>query len=520
MNIALKGHFLREGLRENGHHVHDIEVGEGQTLQDVLRAAPVPIDLVIWELFGAQSDIRALGPCEQPTAAYCIDTPLNAFWLAPCVRNFDFVFVDQPQCAPALSGSAGEAAWLPLPSQQSYFQSQRKKLHDITFIGTTNSQRAKRNNILKLLGSRFRLNIMSGLDMAASQKVFAESRIVLNENFFPGLTLRVVQGLAAGSLVYSERSPYGHDFGLRDGHDLVLYEPGNILERLGELLEKPGDYAAIGPQGQERCRELFAGGRVAAELLARIDPEKRRRPDTPDAPDAVDALWNRLRSEALYVQRFGGSFAGVMRGLEEVGRSASARGAEAHVLMGDLMARVRRDEAALAQYRRALEMDAGSAAHLKLALLAVRRGEPVAALRSVLAFMRHSPRLPGLEPEAFLAGGAPTGESLLLGIARLYFALGRTWDMGFNKDFADPVPDTAFEVARMAFGQRPSAAALELMHKCLEPAHMQGELLPFMLAAIRQGLLSDVQLLDTAKLAFDYYDRDTAAAIMGALRAR
>ncbi|MDE7242173.1 glycosyltransferase [Desulfovibrio sp.] len=514
MNIAYKGRFLREGLLQNGHHVHDIKLGEGQNLQDALNAAPVPIDLVIWELFGGMSDLQALTPCDQPIAAYCIDTPLNEFWLKNCVRNMDFVFVDQQQCVPTLSSGAGEAAWLPLPAQQSYFQPQREKSRDITFIGTTNSQRVKRNNILKLLGSRYSVDILSGLDMAESQKIFSESRIVLNENFFPGLTLRVVQGLAAGSIVYTERSPYGHDFGLRDGRDLLLYDPQNILDRIGEVLQNYGDHAAIGRQGQERCRELFDGGRVAAELLSRIGLETRRK------PDPADALWNRLTSEVLFVQRFGGSFASAMRDLEELARSSSGKAAAAHVLMGDLKARTRRDDAALAHYRKALEITPGSVANLKLALLAIRRDEPASALRSILAFLRHWPRLAALEPETLLAGGVPSPEALLTVIATLFYSLGQTWDMGFNKDFADPVPDTAFEVARMSFERAPTAAALELMLKCLRPAHMQGELLPLMLTAIKRGLLSDARILDTARLAFEYYDRDTAAVIMAAMRGR
>lgn len=514
MNIAFKGRFLREGLLENGHHVHDIELGEGQNLQDALNAAPVPIDLVVWELFGAMSDMQALTPCEQPVAAYCIDTPLNEFWLKNCVQNLDHVFVDQQQCVPALSGGGGEATWLPLPAQQSYFQPQRGKTRDITFIGTTNSQRTKRNNILRLLGSRYSLDILSGLDMAESQKIFSESRVVLNENFFPGLTLRVVQGLAAGSAVYTERSPYGHDFGLRDGQDLVLYDAHTILDRLGEVLKNPAACADIGRQGQERCRELFAGGRVAAELLSRIDLEKRRR------PHAEDARWNRLTSEVLFVQRFGGSFAGAMRGLEELARTVPARAAAAHVLMGDLKARIRRDDAALAHYRKALEISPASDANLKLALLAIRRDESASALGSLLAFLRHSPHLGTPETEALLSGGAPRPEALLTAIASLYFSLGRTWDMGFNKDFDDPVPDTAFEVARMSFARAPAPAALALMLQCLRPLHMQGEILPFMLTAIKKGLLPDVQILDTARLAFEYYDHDTAAAIMAAMRAR
>ncbi len=511
MNIALKGHFLREGLRLNGHQVHELVIRKGETLKDALKALPAPVDLVIWELFGGISDLQALGPCEQPLVAYCIDTPLNAFWLRPCVQNFDAVFVDQPQCVADFAGLAPHVSWLPLPAHTSWFQPPRPKKHDITFIGTTNARRPKRNNLLRLLQAHFELNIRSGLTLEQSQQVFAESKIVLNENFFPGLTLRVLQGLAAGAAVFTERSPFGHDFGLGDFQDLVFYTPDSLIERMTEVLENYGRYAGLGAHGQETCRALYGSAPVAAELLARIPAARRW-----EGPaHAAKARWHRITSELLYVQRFGGDFSRTVKALAEVAHSSSDKAAEAELLLGDVEARVKKGAGARAHYRRALELDATSPARLKLALLDIRQNELGAAREGLLACARET----GMAkiPEASLAG-APTAQGLLTLAGELAFARGRRWDMGFNKDFPDPVPDTAFELARMSWEHTPTSGALDLMRRCLAPQHMQGELLPLLLTALQKGLLTDVQILETARTAYEYYDHETAAAIMAAMR--
>lgn len=514
MNIAYKGTFLREGLLLNGHQVHDLALHEGEDLQAALKAAPFPVDVVIWELFGGYSHIHALTPCEQPLVGYCIDTPLNEFWIKNCAKNFDHIFVDQPQCVPSLAAHGSEASWLPLPAKNAYFQPPRDKKHTLTFIGRATAHRLKRTNLLRLIQSRFEIHCMSGLDVAASQKIFSQSRIILNENYFPGLTLRVLQGLSAGSLVFTENSPYGADFGLEDGRDLVTYTPHTVLERLAELVEKDEDFAAIGLHGQETCHRLFASEKVAAELLARVGTAQKKAP----CGDA-DYLWNQAAAELLFVQRFGGSLGRAMRRLEALADSCPDRAAAAHVLMGDVEARLNREAAAREHYRKALERAPESTANLKLAFLDIRRNAPDAARSALLAYLRHAGDTAGAGLEGRLsAAGGTTPQALLLALAGIYLDLGRPWDMGFHKDSPDPVPDTALEAARLSWGYAPTPAALELMLRCLRPAHMEGELLPTLLGALKMGLLSPVQILDTARLAYEYYDRETAAAIMSAMK--
>lgn len=355
---------------------------------------------------------------------------------------------------------------------------------------------------------------MSGIDIAETQRIFAESKIILNENFFPGLTMRVLQGLSAGAIVFTEQSPYGDSFGLKDNNALICYNPDNILDRLTEILDNYDAYAAIGIQGQEKCRQLYSCSHVASELLSKIDADGKRKRDI----DRETWNWNQTVSELLFAQRFGGNFSEPMRTLKTLASSASGRAADAQLLIGDIQARFKDCQPAIEHYRAVLDIFPGSIAALKLALLHVQANEPKMALTYLLGWLRHDPKELQGNIADILKSDKEAGQSLLSAVSEIYFSLGRQWQMGFQKEFRDPVPDTAFDVARMAWEMQPSVWALEMMARCLKPYHMQGELLPYMLAGIGAGILSDKQILETARTAFEYYDRDTASAIMSAMK--
>lgn len=514
MNIAYKGNFLREGLLDNGHKVYDLDLKNAGSLGSALKALPAPADLVVWEFYGGFSELESFSRCEPPVAAYCVDTPLNEFWLTPCLKNVDYVFVDQPQCVSSLARNGIRASWLPLPARKSWFQPTRPRKHDITFVGTTSGFRQKRNNLLNLIQSRFKINIMSGLDIAETQKVFSESKIVLNENFFPGLTMRVLQGLSAGSIVFTEESPYGDDFSLKDQVDLVYYNPDNILERLSEVLDNYDKYASVDQTGQEKCRELYSCERVAAALLERINAEAKR--DSNIDEDAL--IWNQTVSKLLYAQRFGGNFSDSIRRLKDIASSSSEKAAEARLLIGDIQARFKGVQSAIEYYEAAIDIFPGSLASLKLALLYVGANKPEAALKSISRWIGNAPRqFPGGISD-ILKNGKDINQNLLSAVGEIFFSLGRRWDMGFQKAFADPAPDTAFDIARAAWDLKPSARALDMMTRCLDPYHMRGELLPYMLAGINAGILSRKQILETASAAYNYYDRETAASIVSSMK--
>lgn len=513
MNIAYKGTFLREGLQENGHQVYNLVLDGNTSLDSALKSLPVPIDLVVWEFYGAFSNIRALSPCETPLAAYCIDTPINEFWLKPCMRNIDYVFVDQPQCVKAFCDSGIRASWLPLPAQKSWFLPWRPKKRELTFIGTTSKFRQKRSNLLNLIQAKFKLDILSGLDLATAQSVFSESKVILNENFFPGLTLRVLQGLSAGTVVFTEHSPYGDNFGVADGRDLVCYNPDNVLDRLSDLLENYEKYYDISINGQQKCKELYSCGRVASDLVAAIVTDGMRKKQM----DQNEQDWNRIFSELMFGQRFGGNLSRSMTLLKEIAASSEENAADAHRLLGDIQLRFKGGHLAREHYETALEMDPGNVAALKLALLYIYQKKPDIAIKSVLSWIKSQD---GFKCDLgnVLGEGKDMGQGILKLIGEIYLFLGRRWDMGFQKAFNDPVPDTAFDVAEMAWRLYPSSWSLDMMTRCLRPSQLQGELLPYLLEGEKLGLLSETQLLETAQTAFNYYDWETATRIMGSLK--
>lgn len=509
MNIAYKGNFLKEGLRTASHNFYNLSLQNGETLDEAIKSLPGPVDLAVLEMFGPASDIQALTPCETPVALFCVDTPLNEFWLRPLLKNADYVFVDQPQCVPSLACSGIRAEWLPLPARSFYFQPRREKKYDLTFVGATNSMRLKRNNLLKLIQSQFKINIMSGLSISQTQDVFSRSKIILNENFFPGLTLRVLQGLSAGSAVMSELSPYGADFGLENNRDLVLYNPADSLDAIAGLLDNSGQREEIAIRGQEKCRKLYSSQKVALDLLANTGYANRGRICADE-----DYAWNKINAELLFAQRFGGNISAAMKSLEAVANSSSPNAAAAHTLIGDMQVRFKGGARALEHYTAALDIDPGGLANLKLALLLIQRDDMDGALKRLVTYLKHSSHDSGNSSLKVLTREKDRGSALLLAAADIYFNLGKLWDMGFHKDFADPAPDTAFSAAAMAWRRHPSALALEVMLACLRPYGCQGELLPRMLKGMEMGLLPDSLRLKAARAAYGYYDAETALAFL------
>lgn len=512
MNIGYSGSFLQEGLVNKGCNLYNLNLHNGESLAESLKSSPISIDLVILELFGGCSNIPDLSQIQQPVAAYCIDTPLNEFWLKAGLRNFDYIFVDQPQSVKSLARCGIESIWLPLPARKALFQPKRSKKRDLVFVGTVNKLRLKRSNLLNLIQSKFKIEIISGLDLLKTQEIFSESKIILNENFFPGLTLRVLQGLSAGTIVFSEQSPYGDDFRLKDNEEIVYYTPENILDRLSELLNNYNLYDHIASQGQDKCNELYLADRVASKLLSKIRLNKKNK------ISESAQLWNKINSDLLFVQRFGGNIASPLKMLEKICRYSSEKAEDANILIGDIQARFKPDNSALEYYKNAVKINPGSIARLKLALLDIHQGETDAALKHVINYLKYSSA--SLKQNIFinLPSGSDISSALLLEIADIFFYLGKDWDMGFQKSFKDLVPDTAFDIAYMSWQKSPSPKALEIMLKCLRKYHMQGEMLPYLLDGIRLGFLSDHQLLETARIAFEYYDRDTAATIISALK--
>lgn len=276
MNIAYKGKFLREGLLAAGHRVYDLDLNANDSVVDALARAPFGIDFIFWEFFGAFSHVEAIAQVDCPLAVWCIDSPINEFWFKHIAKNADYVFVDQPQSVTNLAQAGIQAHWLPLPASPSYFQPVRAKELDLTFIGTIDAHRTKRSNLINLIKSRFDIQVISGVPIPKAQEIFSRSRIIINENFFPGLTLRILQGLSAGTVVFTEEINGQPDYGLKDGQDLIRFTSDNLLALLGETLANYHDYAEIAVNGQTACRAMYSGTKIVERLISILTTNRHR----------------------------------------------------------------------------------------------------------------------------------------------------------------------------------------------------------------------------------------------------
>jgi hypothetical protein len=88
--------------------------------------------------------------------------------------------------------------------------------------------------------------------------------------------------------------------------------------------------------------------------------------------------------------------------------------------------------------------------------------------------------------------------------------LQRPFQVGYLKRISDPYPDTALEIAMMAWTVQPSAEILDFLLSVCTQYHIEGELLPQMLFAIDKGIASQKQITRASELATAYYDMKLA----------
>lgn len=514
MNIAYQGGFLREGLVRLGHTVVDIPANKDIPLHIRIQNLSIPIDFVLLELYGNAIPVEGIRECDHELVAYCIDSPLNGFWAREACALFDHVFVDQRSTVDAFAQHGITSCWLPLCCQEAYFVDPEEKIYDIAFIGTINEQRLKRYHLLKHIQKYFTVNTFQHVPMNKAQKIFAQSKIVLNENFFSGLTLRVFQGLAANTLVFTEKDAVGVDSYFIDGEHLVEFTPYDILEKLHSLLTAPERRERIAHSGRLLCEREHTSESRARTLLSAMRDKTAYNP----RKDEACRHWHELRARYLYAMRFGGVLNTVMKEFETVSRDNGPYSSEALLKLGDIYARSGHIQRAEHCYLASSEVRNTYAAWVKLALLYVHMDDSAKAKKAIDNALQATPHASLLDKDAPHVNWRDEISRIFFLAAQIYFAHGDRFDMGFVKYFTDIVPDTALDVAFMLWRRTPCPQAMEMLLRCVAPYHLEGELLPDLLSGIRNGCLSNSQILRTAEIAARYYDLDTADTILSAFK--
>ncbi len=277
MNIAYHGFCLAEGLKALGTTLLPLVPDKTINIHEALarcKATHGQPHMVLVEFLGnypwKTDDLPSILHSDLPFVIYAADAPLNMFYLQYLLTFFDYVFVDQRASAHALRQKGIDAHWLPLCVDSACFRPKSPKQHGISFVGRTNKERLKRQNILHVLTQAFPQKsdfaIFQDLRSDEMQDVFAASQATLNENLFDGLTWRVLQALASGTLLLTEHGADSLDALFTNNEDLVSYTPSTLVPLAQDILQHPQKYAHIAKRGQAKCRQYHTATVRVQEL--------------------------------------------------------------------------------------------------------------------------------------------------------------------------------------------------------------------------------------------------------------
>ncbi|MDR1166114.1 MAG: glycosyltransferase [Deltaproteobacteria bacterium] len=197
-----------------------------------------------------------------PKVYYAVDSPINYWWQKHYARLFDYVFADQKPFARELTSQGIRSSWLPVGvDSKSYLPAEGEsadKLFDFGFVGVVDAQsRPKRERLIGLLSQKYTLKSAGGRDASwvgpsESGLIYRQSKLALNENLFPGVTTRMLEAMASGAVLFTEKA--GGDLGelFKAGEDFAWFEPPELLEAAATWLGDDKLRAKAAKRSQEK----------------------------------------------------------------------------------------------------------------------------------------------------------------------------------------------------------------------------------------------------------------------------
>ncbi|MDR1685496.1 MAG: glycosyltransferase [Desulfovibrio sp.] len=502
MNIVMQGQFLKEGLRELGHEVIPLPLREHLDITEQIQSVCSNPDLIVLEVFGSVIVPDNFYECRYPTVAYCIDSPINEFYLSSYLHLFDFVFVDQKSSVINLTRHGITAEWLPLCVSRTAFREQKEKLYDISFVGTLSDYRKKRAYLLYFLQQYYHVNHVSGVSFDLMQDIFAQSKIILNESLFPSLNLRVFQGLASGSLLLTESDGGGVANFFEEGTHLVCYRPDNILEIIDDILHDHEKYQQMAQAGQQECLARHTSKNRAEQLLEALNSRPAAK-----AKRTSEAKFYLANTKYSMCCRFGGDFTHAVRLLKELLSGKELESAWAAYVLGNIYAGLSKEEKAVEMYTFSISKGFAVYPLLKLCMIFLKNDDKSNALRMIEEILLEAPHIKRIIHSnlLYITENKVSEIQILLIISKIYYILGNIFNVGFLKQCNDLYPDTALEVAISAWNKQPSQITLDFMLHCAKKCNIEGEMLPFMFQAVRDGIASEEQVHEAGRIAESYY---------------
>lgn len=503
MKILYSGWFLKEGFRAAGCEVTTFQLSQESTLNELIDQSSCSPDFVFIELFGKSKIPNEIHKCSRFVVLYCIDAPINEFWLRPLSHCVDMVFVDQLSTLRSFLCHGIEAYWLPLCSNESDFRQSKPKKHLITFVGRISNYRLKRRNILDYISKSFPVNVVEGVSRSEMLDVFSESHVVLNENFFSGINLRFFQALASGSLLLSEKNSQGLRQHFKDKKHYLGYSPSNLNHLLNEIEKDPSKYTDISERGQKICwnnhRSLHRAELVLDHFRNNLTSIKNNR---------SDLFFYEACAKYHHGIRFGGDISKPLEVFKQIPNSKKNLFSIANYYLGSayIMAGKRDDGHRRLELSSGFNSNFGTASLLKLLHLNSNSKALLHYLQQLL------PKIKNLQADRYMSDInqlldlQDTQYHACVLASKVLFDIGEVFDPGYLKQEGMNLPDYALEYACLAYQIKKCPESLGLIIDCSKKAGIIAESLSFIKDAILCGAASDEQISLSTKIAKEYYD--------------
>lgn len=266
--LLLCNQHFKKAFEQLGHKVIGI-TGDSAERCDVRKHNA---DLIIvHESLGNRQLPHGIEQAHVPTVFYSVDVHLNLYWHREYAQIFDYVFVSQKDYVQRLQHD--HAYWLPWSVDPETFReclSERK--YDIVFVGTINSSRRKRKNIISELAKRFNvklygINPMHRLSKTEMAQVYSQAKIIINESIFKEVTFRTFEAPACGGMLLTERVENGLCDLFEDGKDAVMFDRHDFIEKADYYLKNDRERRSIADSGKSRVHREHTFVKRAETML-------------------------------------------------------------------------------------------------------------------------------------------------------------------------------------------------------------------------------------------------------------
>ena len=465
MNLLLLGHdYFARAFRDLGCVVQVPRMGDSDPhLPELLnRLTAKPDAVVLTDDLGRRTLPSGWDECDVKKVYYAVDSPINLFWQRHFAALFDLVLVDQkPQVEKLDPFTNGETAWMPVAVDTKKYQGPGEaKRFDIGFVGVLDERvRPKRSRIIDILSRHFRIKTAGGrkekwFSTAQAAALYRQSRLVLNENLFPGVTTRMFEAMASGAMLLTESADDGLTDLFEPGRDLACFGPDDLLERAAAYISDAVVREKIAARGRDLVLErhdIRHRAERALELIARARPGT----GVTNAADHDRSLGNTLFLAGMRRPKHNG-LDRVIKAERLLSRSLEAKAddPETRFHLG-LISRLKNDHRAAARHFRAA-WDQGSLRALPaLGYLALEDS----SLQAAESCFRTAAHTAGLDfPRCFPRGGGLSADQHTA-LARTLESAGHGLCPGFSRYHLDMAMWTALEHYRAALEKAPDHVA-------------------------------------------------------------